>query len=186
MLRIRNVEEIEAVLMGVSALTACLERSDPGFVEATLEWLGSAEESMRNHRLSVAASIAAIRGAVLVARRHDGQAQGVPRSTSRKAREAQVASFLKEATDLVAAAVRPRRAQLDEAERIMMQVVAVADRIGLIVPIGGESQTAYLQSVLRSIAARQEIASHVVHVGGLLGETDTLVMLDRAISAFRQ
>jgi hypothetical protein len=104
----------------------------------------------------------------------------------RKAREARAADLLSQATEIVSAITRPCRAQVDEAERVMMQAMAVADRLGLVpAQQSGQTHTSYLQSVFQAISNRSELTSLAVHVVGLLGNTDSLIILDRSIANLR-
>jgi hypothetical protein len=95
--------------------------------------------------------------------------------------------LLKQATDIVSGTIRGRRAQVDEAETVMLQVVAAADRLGLIpAQQVGQSHTSYLQAVFQALYNRAELTSLVVHVVGLLGSSDSLIMLDRSITNVKQ
>ena len=67
-----------------------------------------------------------------------------------------------------------------------MQIVAVADHLGLIPRETGQTHTAYTLGILSAIATRPELASLVVHVTGLVGAGDLLIVLDRSITAVRQ
>jgi hypothetical protein len=186
-LHLLNLEEIEALLLKVSPLVKRFEDRDPDFVAAVRGWLAAAEEMLGNNRMPVASEIAVYRGALISAERGfvDGLAPK-SRSGARHLKEARAANLLKRATDTVVEAIRPRRAQVDEAERLMMQIVAVADRVGLVPPELGQSHTAYLQKILQEISNRAELTSLLVHVTGLLGNTDTLIMLDRAIGSIKR
>jgi len=187
MLHVPNLEEIEALLLGVPALVDRLEGRDPAFVPELKSWLAAAEHMLSNNRLPATAEIAACRGALIGVERGDVDNAAI-RGTmgARKYRESRASHLLNRATNVINEAIRSRRAQVDEAGRIMMQVVAAADRFGLIPPDSGPSHTAYLQGVLQAISGRPELTSLVVHVTGLLGETDCLIVLDRSITALRQ
>lgn len=183
MLRIVNLEEIESHLLRVPGLVEQLSREDPSFLVSLHDWLAAAEDTLKNNRLAGAGSIAAIRGSVISLQRGalDAAAAGsrVPR---RRARDLAATGLLKEAAEKLTALVAPRRAQLDEAERIAMQVVTVARTVGMIPPMGQESRSSYLGSVVRLISSRPELASHLVHISGMLGEGDTQLMLDRVLT----
>jgi len=66
-----------------------------------------------------------------------------------------------------------------------MQIVAVADHLDLIPVDSGQNHTAYLEAILVAMSNRAELTSLVVHVIGLLGKADTLMMLDRTIARIR-
>ena len=186
MLPLLNLEEIEAWLLNVPALVKRFEERDPDFVPAVKSWLAGVEDTFSKNRLPQTAEIAVCRGALISVERgySDGAApQG--RMGARNFREARATHLLKRATELITQTIHERRGQVDEAGRILMQIVAVADHLGLIPTDSGQSHTAYLQAVLLAISNRPELASLVVHVTGLLGKADTLMMLDRAVARIR-
>jgi hypothetical protein len=186
-LHLPNLEEIEALLLEVPALVDRLEEHDPDFVTALKSWLASAENTLSNNRMPAASEIAVCRGSLIAVERGDTDDSVVRgRMGARKYREARASHLLRRATDVINGSISSRRAQVDEAGRVMMQVVAAADRLGLIPVDSGSSHTAYLQGVLQAISNRAEFTSLVVHVTGILGETDCLIVLDRSITSVRQ
>jgi hypothetical protein len=188
MLRLPNLEAIEALLLDVPALVDRLEAHDPAFLSTLKTWFSRTEEALRNNRLPAAADVAACRGVLIAVERGEND-DASPRASKsgRRYREARAGHLLRRATEAVAEAVRARRAQVDEAERLMMQLVAAADRLGLVpAAASGQTHTAYLQSIRQAISARSELASAFVHVTGILGETDSLIVVDRSIAALRQ
>jgi hypothetical protein len=66
----------------------------------------------------------------------------------------------------------------------MLQIVAVAYRIRLIKPDPGANRSAYLLSTWQAIPQQAELSSLVVHTLGLMGSTDVLVVLDRALATY--
>jgi hypothetical protein len=187
MLHLLNLEEIEALLLRVPALTDRLEQRDPDYVPAVKSWLALAEDTLGNNRLPVAAEVATCRGALIAVER--GDADGMPSSGrvgARKWREMRASHLLRQAADAVAEAIRSRRVQVDEASRIMMQLVAAADRLGLIPSDTGRDHSAYLRATMTALSERPELAGMVVHVTGLLGMSDFLIVLDRSITSVKQ
>jgi hypothetical protein len=186
-LHLLNLEEIEALLLKVPALVKQFEERDPDFFPAVKSWLAGAEDTLSKNRMPQTSEIAVCRGALISVERgfSDGAALQ-SRMGARNLREARASHVLKRATDVITETIRSRRGQLDEASRVMMQIVAVADHLGLIPADSGQNHTAYLQGILQAISNRPELASLVVHVTGLLGKADTLIVLDRAIASFRQ
>lgn len=184
MLHLTNLEEIEALLLRVPGLSDRLERRDIDYVPAVKEWLATAEACLINNRLPVAAQVAASRGALISVERGDGEADASRgRMSVRKWRDAQASRTVRQVTELIADVIRQRRADVDEADRIMNQLVAAADRLGILPVAGRGSHTAYLRSTMEVLSERSELAGMVVRVVGLLGTSDSLVVLDRAISS---
>lgn len=187
MLHLLNLEAIEALLLQVPALVNRFEERDPLFPPAVQSWLAAVENTLSKNQMPVTSEIAVCRGALISADRGFSDGSAIKRGVgARKSKAAQACHLLKRATELIAETIRFRRGQVDEAGRVMMQIVAVADRLGLIPPEAGQNHTAYLQAVLQAISDRAELTSLVVHVTGLLGKADTLIVLDRSIASFRQ
>jgi len=187
MLRLPNLEAIEALLLDVPALVDRMDGHDPAFLPALKAWFAAAEDTLRNNRLAAASEVAACRAILIAVERGDTDGVAARGSTSaRRYREARASHLLSRAAGAVAETIRSRRGQADEAARLMMQLVAAADRLGLIPSDRGRSPSAYLNGIRQAISARAELVSHLVHVTGLLGETDTLIVLDRSIAALRQ
>ena len=187
MLHLLNLEEIETLLLKVPPLVKRFEERDPDFFTAVKSWLAGVEDTLSKNRLPQTSEIAVCRGALISVERgfSDGAALQ-SRMGARHLRQARASHVLKRATDVITETIRFRRGQIDEAGRVMMQIVAVADHLGLISADSGQNHTAYLQSILLAISNRPELTSLVVHVTGLLGKADTLIVLDRSIASIRQ
>lgn len=187
MLHVLNLEEIESLLLMVPLLVKRFEERDPDFFQEVKSWLVEVEEMLSKNRLPQSSEIAVCRGTLIsIERGFSDGAELQSRMGARHLREVRASHVLKRATELISETVRVRRDQVDEACRVMMQIAAVADHLGLIPNGAGQNHTTYLQSVLLRITNRAEITSLVVHVTGLLGNTDTLIVLDRSIASIRQ
>src|SRR5581483_4457915 len=162
------IEEAETKLAEVPALVRRYDERDPEFVSAVKSWLKDTEDTLGRYGMPVASEIAASRGELIACERghRDGPAGAGPRG--RAYREGRAAEVLKHATGTVLSAIQQRRGQL-----------------GLVPAESGQGHTAYLQAVLQAIADRPELSSLVVHVTGLLGKADVLIVLDRSISRVR-
>ena len=186
MLHLLNLEEIESWLLKVPALVKRFEEREPDFFPAVKSWLAGVEDTLGKNRLPQASEIAACRSALISIERGFLNGVALPsKMGARNLKEAQAGHVLKRAADAVMEAIRSRRGQIDEASRVMMQIVAVADHLGLIPNDAGLNHTAYLQSILLAISNRAELASLAVHVTGILGKTDVLIVLDRSIANIR-
>src|SRR5439155_20506357 len=115
------------------------------------------------------AQIAVLRGSLIAGNRGAPEGEPASRGTSRKIREARAATILKRATEIATDATRTRRTQVNEAESVMMQVVAVAHQLGIIPPSGGRDHTAYLEEARSALSNRAELVSHTAHVLVLVG-----------------
>ena len=186
MLRIVNLEEIEGLLLRVPELIDRLEQRDPEFTARAKAWLGTLERVLTNNRLPAAANVASLRGLLISVE------QGVVpaglrfsgRPNARRMRDAAAADTLRGAADLVSDVIHQDRARVSEADRLCRQLIALARRKGLTsVQREGGDHTAQLKATWRVLAADPEIAPGTVRVEGLVGPSDALIILDRAITA---
>ena len=187
MLPLLNLENIEALLLKVPGLVKRFEERDPDFFQAVKSWLTDVEDTLSKNRMPQTSEIAVCRGSLISVER--GFSDGIAlqsRMRARQLREVRASHVLKRATDVIAETIRLRRGQVDEASRVMMQIVAVADHLGLIPADTGQNHTAHLQSTLLAMSDRPELTSLVVHVTGILGKADTLIVLDRCIANIRR
>jgi len=186
-LHLLNLEEIESLLLNVPTLVKRFEDRDPDFLSAVISWLAAAEDTLSKNRMPQTSEIAVCRSELISANR--GFSEGAPLQTrmgARQLREARASQLLKRATEVLTETIHHRRGQIDEASRLMMQMVAVADHLGLIPADSGQNHTAYLQTILQAMVNRTELTSLVVHVTGILGKADILIVLDRSIARLGQ
>lgn len=185
MLHIVNLEEIQGILLRLPGLIHDLERRDPNFASAAKDWLTQAEQILVNNRLAVAADVAVLRGALISAER------GVippglvfsGRMTSRKIRDASAADVLRKAEELISDTIKGSLAQIAEGERLTRQLLAVAQRKGLIPggPHMGE-RTEMLTGIWHAMTVDPDLGSATTHLAGLVGAQDALILLDRGLA----
>jgi len=184
MLGLLNLEEIHALLLRVPSLVDGLARHDPDFPNAVKDWLAQVEQVLLRNRLSIAAEIATLRGTVIAAER--GVMPPVTalsgRTTPRKIREAAATEALRKAGALVADSIRGSEAQFAEAERLVRQLVVVAERKGLLAATPG-TPTQQLVTLWNAIRNDAELGAIATHVAGLAGPESALILLDRALSS---
>jgi hypothetical protein len=177
-LHIVNVEEIQGLLLRVPALIDRLERRDANFAQAVVQWLTAAEQVFVNNRLPLAGNLAALRGVLGTA---GVTAQGRP--TPRKLRAAAAADALRQAADLITAAVREDDARIAEADRLCQQMLAMAHAAGLLAaPTPSVARGQWLREVWKVLAADPNLAAGAVRITGLVGPHDALIVLDRALA----
>jgi hypothetical protein len=183
MLGLLQLEEIHASLLCAPALVDALERHDPGFPGAVKEWLAQVEQVLVRNRLPLAAEVAALRGTVIAAEGAGAPPAPSPgrRTTPRRAREAAAAAALSKATTLVAEAIRGTETQLAEAERLMRQIVALAERKGLLPPRFPGTPRPGLLPLWAALRDDPELGAVATHIAGLAGPDSALILLDRAL-----
>ncbi len=184
MLRITNVEEIEGMLLRLPALVLEQERSSGAFPRGVAEWLLELEAVLTANRLHQAGSIAALRSAASAAALGSVPSGLLVRGTPTRRRLAtMVASHvLQRGAEVAASVIAENRPRLAEAERMAQHVIAVANSSGLVVPREARVEnTHYLRTLRRALSANANLESALVHLEGMVGWQDTLVLLDRAL-----
>lgn len=186
MLRIVNLEEIEGMLLRIPELIDRLEQRAPEFTPQAKRWLTTLETVLGNNHLPAAGHVASLRGLLISAEQGvvpDGlQFSGRP--NARRIRDAAAANALRAAADLVSNVINEDRARVAEADSLCRQLIALARRKGLIpVATEGGDHTARLKTAWSVLAADSDIARGTVRIEGLVGPSDALIVLDRAISA---
>ncbi len=185
MLRIVHLEEIERLLLQLPGLVKQQERRSTEFVTSVARWLTALETVFVANRLHQAADIATLRSD-MIAVEHGQIPSGLQfraRPTRSRVLGAVASQSLQRATAVASTVISESRPRLLEAERVAQQIVAVALSRGL--PIGrenGSDNTQYLQSLRGELVAAADLASAVVHLEGLVGPHDALVVLDRALA----
>lgn len=185
MLRIVNLEEIQGQLLRVPKLVDALERKDAEAIDGVRGWLVALERILESNRLALAGSIAGLRGVL------DSASAGVlpagivihGQITARKIREATAREILKRAGEVVTAGIQDDGSRVAEAERVARQLIAVARFKGLIPEKPKPADYAeVLKSVWGAMQADAQIEQGAVHLIGLVGPHDALIVLDRGLT----
>jgi hypothetical protein len=183
-LNVVQYEEIASLLQEVPSLVDHLEARRSGFSGDVLLWLKRAESMLESNRLPVVSQISAYRAMLIESSRgiHTNEIAIVGRPTVRKLEEGTASVALQRSNDLLHAAIAEREAAFQGAERVSRQVLAVADAKGLVDACrDGRSHQAFLECLRDRIAADADLAGIYVHLSALVGRTDVLIFLDRAL-----
>ena len=184
-LNVVQYEDIVSLLREVPPLVDSLEARHAGFPDGVLAWLRRAEATLESNRLPVVSQISACRGVLIEAGRgvRLEEIAFTGRPTTRKLREATASLVLQRANELLQGVIAERKTAFEEAERVSRQVIAVADAKGLLGSVAGVPHAAALEALRQQIAADPDLASVYVHLVALVGKTDVLVFLDRAVAS---
>jgi hypothetical protein len=187
-LNIVQYEEIVTLLREVPPLVDQLEARGSGFPDGVLDWLKRAETTLEGNRLAVVSQVSACRAQLIEAGRgvQLGELAFVGRPTGRKIREATASIALQRGNDLLHAAISDRATAFGEAERLARQLLAVADAKGLVGLDDGRPHQMRLSELDRRIAGDPDLASGYVHLVALVGKTDVLIFIDRALSGLAE
>jgi hypothetical protein len=183
-LTIAQYEQILAVLQEVPRLVDKLEARNAGFFEDVLGWLKQAEQVLTDNRLPAVSQIAVYRARLIEAGRgvQQGDLTIVGRPSTSKIKEATAALLLGRGSDVLQALIAAQQPVFQEAERIVRQALAVAKVKGLALAPGvGVPQQRFLRELQDQLAADPDLATVHAHIVGLVGTTDALVLLDRAL-----
>ena len=183
-LTVAQYEEILGVLQEVPILVDELEARKTAFSDDVLGWLKQSEQVLTNNRLPEASQIAACRGRLIEAGRGVQQRDLtiMGRQSMRKIRQATAALVLGTGTEILHAVIAERKSVFQEAERISRQMLAVAKAKGLVAESNdGEPHQQFLQELREKLTADPDIAGVHAHIVGLVGATDALVLMDRAL-----
>jgi len=180
-----QIAELNGLMLRLPRLVDAIEREDFQAPEESREWLAQIEGTFERNRLaSEAAAIAALRaelqmvalGATPPTMRFVGQ------PNARRAREAALLDILRRVEQTVATALASTLAGHQEAEGLIRQLVAVARHKsvpGTAAP--GPADETSLRAVWQAICCDSDMVNGSVRVLGLVGEADTLVLLNRAL-----
>ncbi len=184
-LNVVQYEEIVSLLRQVPSLVDELEARRSGFVGDVLAWLKKAESTMENNRFPAVSQIASYRATLIEAARgvQSKEIVIVGRPTARKLQEATASMVLERSNDLLHGVIAERQAVFQDAERISLQVMTVADAKGLIQACadGGPHQQ-FLTCLQQHLGADADLANAYAHLVSLVGKTDVLIFLDRAVA----
>ena len=177
MLRVVQLEELEALLLEAPELIGRYEQRTPQFRGAVRDWLDRVAAALRSNRLAGAATVAALRGEIIAAARGSPPADLVTAAgASRRQITATVAMrSLQRAIAAVRAEIDGTRARSNDAHLVARakSVVNAAKAGNPSIPL-----PARLLVALESDAELKPMAAHLV---GLVGRADALVLLDRAL-----
>lgn len=184
-LNVVQYEEIVSLLREVPRLVDELEARRTGFVEDVLAWLKRAESTMENNRLPAVSQIASCRATLIGAARgvQDKELVISGRPTARKIQEATASLVLERSNDLLHSVIAERQAVFQEAERISLQIMTVAEAKGLIQACrDGRPHAAFLGCLQQQLTTDADLVNAHAHLASLVGKTDVLIFLDRAVA----
>ncbi len=185
MLPVVNLEEFHRLLLELPGIVDALDaRSSDGPI-AVRAWLVEAEGVLERNRMPAAGSIAALRA------RLDSASRGVVPDgvvvtgnlARRKVVRAVAAEVLAEAADLLASRIASDEARLDEADRLARQLTIAARVKGMVNghPSPGDHAAA-VSSIWSAVVADPELSGGAVHLLSLVGPSDALIVMDRALT----
>lgn len=184
MLRLTQLEEIEGLLLGAGRLVHMQEQRDVDFVAATVGWLQQLEAALESNRLVEAALIAGLRSGVASAAAGNFPPGITTRGQPTRTKVAGLVAgqALQRATEIGAGVVAVNRPRFAEAELVAQRMSAALRSLNLLLPERlTANRTEWLRAVRAIVAGRADLEPAMVHLEGLVGSTDSLIVLDRAL-----
>lgn len=184
MLRIMQAEGIAELLLSLPDLVRQQELRHADFALNTTAWLKSLETLLAGSRIFQAGSIAMLRSSLVAA--EQGQVpSGIEfrgRPTRSRVLNAVAWQALQRAAEVASSLMAENQPRFSEATRIAQQIISAALSRGLVPPTEkGMSNTQYLRMLRGILITHTDLESAAVHLEGLVGSQDALVLLDRAL-----
>jgi hypothetical protein len=182
MLPLPNLEEIQQHLLEIPELVHAYEERLGDFSERVRDWMVRLEEKLKSNQIPVAGAVAAMRAMVISAERGvlpPGLAfAGAP--TRRRIRDAAASEAIRRVEESVGAVLRPDLAQIDEAGRLMRQMISIAQRKGIMTNVSAASSVSEaVNSVWSAFLNDGELSAGATRVTGLVGALNALILLSR-------
>ena len=186
MLRIIHLEEIQNLLLHTPRFVRMLDKKDADTVPEVKAWLVKIEEALQNNRMTTVSLIAGLRGALISAEKGvllDSNIRIHGRFTTRKIKEAVAAEVIKRVGEVVMETIQGDNARVAQAEEICQQLIALAKAKRLTMfPQNGMSHTEWLKALWSTLSSEQDIAAGTANIEGLVGSSDSLIILDRTLT----
>ncbi len=183
MLLIPQIEEIQGLLSYISSLIDLVEKRDPDIPRRVSHWLKELEEALAKNRLPVHSEIASLRG-ILVAVERGAIPPDLGLSEHmavRKRKTFATIEILRKANEAVFRALRVSIGQLEQAELLATHLVALGKghdvQLGSLKVGNRNEELARVWEELKKVRADM-----VVHLEGLVGKSNAMVLVDRAYS----
>jgi hypothetical protein len=101
--------------------------------------------------------------------------------TARKVRDAAAAEALRRAEETVSNTLRPDLAQIDEARRLMRQMVAVAAQRGFFGAPGAPTHSDQVHAIWSAFQRDSDLGAGATRVAALAGPHNALILLGREL-----
>lgn len=184
MLRIVQLEEIENKLLEVSNLIDSFDGYGYSFTEKVEDWLNAIDRIFQQNRLAASGQISSLRG-LLLSVRNGAVLEGVSISgkpTRRKRLAVSALHIVHQAVDIIESAIRDDRVRFEEAKRVALLLISIGRTAGLIpseAPMGNGQR--YARQLINAIKANGSTTQHIIHLEGLTGQVDAIVIIDRCL-----
>ena len=151
------------------------------FPARVLAWLQNLEDLLSARRVSQVSGISAVRSALVAAQRGNFPAGSEVhgRLTRTRLLEGVASQSLQRGVQLLEDLIKVDRARFEEGAKIAQQIIAAGLSRGVIERRGGDR----INRTRQLLSTNNDLEAGCVHLEGLVGPVDALMLLDRALAA---
>ena len=179
LLHVVEIELIQRCLLKLPDIVKYQESQSYEFPQHVVNWLKELEQILETAHVPILSEVTALRSKLLVSLHGNNSDRG--HITKKKYREEIASSVLQSAQKAVSNSIAWRLDQLREAQTIANQIAAVARAKGVLNGLGNDiSHAQIIKYVLDKMSKDADTATAMVHMIGLAGYFDAIILLDRA------
>lgn len=174
---LETLRALRVALLEVPLVVDALQAGD-STGDAAVDWMGRLEQLLAAKRHPLAAEVAVQRGAIVAARRgaiREGIAV-LGRPSRSRLIVATASAALEQTVRTVTEALRPDENRFDEAERVAMQLLAVAGAKGVF-PDAGMARREAVLLWAETVSSDPDLVAGMVNLYALVGRADALRLL---------
>lgn len=183
--RLVHAEALSELMLELPVLANKYDSKSPEFVGKALQWLESLEQLFTANRMYEAGSVALLRAKITSVEQGQISIRAEFRSKPTRSQLLSAAALeaLNDAARIAESLIEENKSRLLDAGKVARQVISAAAAMGLLFPRNPTvSSNAYLQEIRRSLQSNSDLSNALVHLDGLVGQNDSLILLDRALA----
>lgn len=178
--------ELQGLFEQVSQLVDRYQKHDPYFTDSVKMWLKQSEQILQMHGLPQLGELAGMRATIEAAQKgvRDSSFVVVERGVrSAKAAAAVASILLNRAQEHLQKILEPITHTLDEAEKIIRQIVVIAARFGIIDQLSDDDGglNVSVEEFWRHLAARKDMGEWLMRVLSLISFEDALLLMKECL-----
>ena len=184
MLKLLQLEEIESKLLEVSDLVKIQNESYFNFLNILDKWLRDLSNILQKNRLAISGNVSALRGSLITTRNGAiyKNINFIKRPTQRKRLTAAGLDILNNTVNIVTASINSDRVRFDEADKIALQLLAIASVAGMYEDENKNPSLEFAKDLMLKMKNNNSTVQGVVQLEGLVGQSDAIIILYRLLS----
>lgn len=183
--RLVHAEAIAELILQVPRLVDLHKQKSTDFPGQVLNWLNSLEQLFTANRMHEAGAIALLRAKINATEQGQIAIKAEFRTKPNRSQLLQAAALeaLDEGALIAQNLIRENKNRFADAGSVARQVISAAASMGLLFRDDpAESSNTYLERIRGSLKSNPELSSALVHLDGLVGQNDALILIDRALA----